>query len=224
MRILVVEDFAPLRRSLTKGLREAGYAVDAVADGFAAVDHAETGDYDAIVLDLMLPGLDGFAVLERLRAARLPARVLILTARDALEDRVRGLDLGADDYLAKPFAFAELAARLRALLRRRYGRTEPRIQVGDLEIDTTARRVRRAGRPIEFTAREYALLELLAFRAGEVVTRGEIAQRLYDLAAEPGSNVIDVYIGYLRRKLEAAGGQRLLHTRRGQGYLLAGDE
>ncbi len=224
MRILVVEDFTPLRRSLTKGLREAGHAVDAVADGPAALDHAETGAYDAIVLDLMLPGLDGFAVLERLRAARLPARVLILTARDALADRVRGLDLGADDYLVKPFAFAELTARLRALLRRRYGRTASRIQVGDLEIDTAARRVRRAGRPIDFTAREYALLELLAYRAGEVVTRGEIAERLYDFAAEPGSNVIDVYIGYLRRKLEAGGGRRLLHTRRGQGYLLAGDE
>jgi DNA-binding response OmpR family regulator len=223
MRILVVEDYPPLRLSLTRGLREAGYAVDAVADGEQALAYAEAGDYDLIVLDIMLPVVDGLSVLRRLREERRPARVLLLTAKDTVADRVSGLDLGADDYLVKPFAFAELLARVRALVRRAYAKAAPTIRVGDLEIDTAARRVRRAGREIELTAREYSILEILAHRAGCVVTRDEISAAIYDFDAEPGSNIVDVYIGYLRRKIEGEGEARLIRTRRGLGYVLDGE-
>jgi DNA-binding response OmpR family regulator len=219
MRVLIVEDYAPLRRSLCKGLREEGYAVDAVGDGREALEYFEAGDYDVVVLDLMLPGLDGFGVLRRIRSAAAPSRVLVLSARDALDDRVRGLDLGADDYLVKPFAFEELKARLRALVRRRY-EAPPVVRIGDLEIDQAARVVRRGGRRIDLTAREYAILEALALRAGEIVSREAIWERIYDFSEERSSNVIDVYVGYLRRKLEAGGGSRVLRTHRGLGYSL----
>ncbi len=224
MRILVVEDFSPLRSSIARGLREAGFAVDEVADGTQGLAFAETGAYDAIVLDVMLPGMDGFTILERLREQRCPSRVLILTARDAVRDRVAALDHGADDYLVKPFAFAELLARVRALLRRRYEQTSPCVRIGDLEIDTVARSVRRGGRVIELTAREYGILEVLAARPGTVVTREEIEERVYDFASEHSSNVVDVYVGYLRRKLENGGAARVIHTRRGMGYVLAEHE
>jgi DNA-binding response OmpR family regulator len=220
MRVLVVEDYAPLRKSLARGLREAGFAVDASGDGEEGLWYAESNEYDAIVLDLMLPKLDGLTIIRRLRKAQSPTSILILTARDAVEDRVRGLDLGADDYLVKPFAFEELLARVRALIRREYGARAPVIRVADLEMDTAARLVRRAGRQIELTGREYALLELLALRAGEVVTRTDIWEHIYDFDSSAQSNVVDVYIGYLRRKLEASGLPRLIHTRRGQGYML----
>lgn len=220
MRVLVVEDYAPLRKSLARGLREAGFAVDASGDGEEGLWYAESNEYDAIVLDLMLPKLDGLTIIRRLRKAQSPTSILILTARDAVEDRVRGLDLGADDYLVKPFAFEELLARVRALIRREYGARAPVIRVADLEMDTAARVVRRAGRQIELTGREYALLELLALRAGEVVTRTDIWEHVYDFDSSAQSNVVDVYIGYLRRKLEASGLPRLIHTRRGQGYML----
>ena len=221
MRILVVEDFPPLRESVTRGLREAGFAVDAVADGEEGLAYAETGAYDVILLDVLLPRMDGFTILKRLRAQRCPSRVLILTAKDALHDRVTGLDIGADDYVVKPFAFEELLARVRALIRRRYEQSTPLVQIGDLEIDTVGRMVRRAGRSIELTAREFGILEVLAANAGRVVTREQIGDRVYDFASEHGSNVVDVYIGYLRRKLEQEGGSRLIHTRRGLGYVLA---
>ena len=221
MRLLIVEDYRPLREALERGLRAAGYAADAAADGTRGWELASAGDYDVVVLDLMLPGLDGLEVLRRLRARKIESAVLILTARDGVDDRVKGLDLGADDYLAKPFAFEELLARIRALLRRRYAKSSPTIAVGDLEVNTASREVRRAGRPLELTAREYALLEFLALRAGEVVTRTAIWDHLYELYADARSNVVDVYVGYLRRKLEADGRPRLIHTRRGQGYVLA---
>jgi DNA-binding response OmpR family regulator len=220
MRVLLIEDYQPLRKSLSRGLREAGFAVDAAADGEEGLRFARSGDYDVIVLDLMLPKLDGLTVLRRLREAGNPVHVLILTARDALSDRVTGLDLGADDYLAKPFALGELLARVRALVRRRYAAKSAVIRVGDLEVDTSSRAVRRAGEKVDLTAREYALLELLVMRAGHVLTRDEIWEHVYDFAAEVNSNVIDVYIGYLRKKLERDGLPRLIHTRRGLGYVL----
>ncbi len=224
MRVLVIEDFLPLRVSLQRGLREAGYAVDAVADGEEGLAFAQTSTYDVIVLDVMLPRLDGFTLLRRLRAQRCPSRVLMLTAKDTLQDRLTGLDGGADDYLVKPFAFEELLARIRVLIRRRYEQVTPRVEVGDLVIDTAGRVVRRGTRDIELTAREYAILEVLAARPGRIVTREEIEERVYDFTSERGSNVVDVYIGYLRRKLEQDGDARLIHTRRGLGYVLAAVE
>ncbi len=221
MRVLVIEDYEPLRRSLVRGLREDGYAVDESADGEAGLSYAESSVYDIIVLDLMLPKRDGFSILKTLRDTGSPSRILILTARDRIDDRVRGLDLGADDYLVKPFAFEELKARVRALQRRAYHQTSPTIRVADLEVDTVARTVRRAGQAIDLTAREYSVLEFLAARKGEVVTRDEISTRIYDFSVNRNSNIVDVYVGYLRRKLEREGRSRLIHTRRGFGYVLA---
>jgi len=220
MRVLVVEDYGPLRKALARGLREAGFAVDATGDGDEGLWYAESNEYDAIVLDLMLPGIDGLTIIKTLRDAGNRAHILILTAKDAVNDRVRGLDLGADDYLAKPFAFEELLARVRALIRRAYDAKSPLIRVADLEVDTATRVVRRAGEQIELTAREYALLEFLALRAGDVVTRTDIWEHLYDFDSSAQSNVVDVYIGYLRRKIERPGSPRLIHTRRGRGYTL----
>jgi len=220
MRILLVEDYAPLRKSTAQGLEEAGFAVDAAADGEEGLWYAKSNDYDVIILDLMLPGIDGLTILKRLREAGSTVHVLILTARDTLEDRVKGLNVGADDYLVKPFAFAELLARVRSLVRRRYETKNPAIRIGDLEIDTAGRMVRRAGETIELTAREYALLEFLAMRAGELVSRTDIWEHVYDFHSSAQSNVVDVYIGYLRHKIEREGRPRLIHTRRGQGYVL----
>lgn len=220
MRILVVEDYAPLRTSLAQGLSEQGFAVDSASDGEEGLWYARSAAYDVIVLDLMLPKVDGWTVLRRLRAEDNPAGVLVLTARDALDDRIAGLDLGADDYLVKPFALAELLARVRALVRRRYGIKDPVLRIADLEINTRSRGVMRGGAPIELTAREYALLEYLASRAGELVSRTDIWEHVYDFHASAQSNVVDVYIGYLRKKLDRPGSPALIHTRRGQGYVL----
>ena len=220
MHLLLIEDYAPLQRALAKGLREEGFAVDATADGEEGLWYARTGDYDVIVLDLMLPKVDGLTILRTLREQKNQVHVLVLTARDTVDDRVQGLDLGADDYLVKPFALEELLARIRALVRRKYGNKEPTVRVEDLELDTGSRTVRRAGQIIKLTAREYSLLELLALRAGQAVTRAEIWEHVYDFAADMGSNVIDVYVARLRKKLEQNGQTRLIHTRRGIGYVL----
>lgn len=220
MRVLVVEDYAPVRESVVQALQEAGLAVDAAADGELGWWYARSGGHDAIVLDIALPKLDGLALLRRLRAAGSRTPVLLLTARDTVADRVAGLDSGADDYLVKPFALEELLARVRALLRRRYDTGDPVIRVQDLEVNTVSRIVTRAGAAIDLTAREYALLEYLAHRAGEIVTRSEIWEHLYDFVATVESNVVDVYIGYLRKKLARPGCPELIHTRRGQGYVL----
>ncbi len=220
MRVLLVEDYAPLRKAVCQGLREAGFAVDSTGDGNEGLWYAQSNDYDAVVLDLMLPGLDGLSVLQRLRAAGRNAHVLILTAKGTVPDRIKGLNLGADDYLAKPFALDELLARVRALVRRRYEAKDPVVRVADLEINTVTRVARRAGERIELTPREYALLEFLAVRAGELVTRTDIWEHLYDFDSSAQSNVVDVYIGYLRRKLELPGLIRLIHTRRGEGFVL----
>ena len=222
MKILLIEDYEPIRKSVAQGLGEAGFAVDATGDGEEGLWYARSGGYDVILLDLMLPKVDGLTILRRLREQKDPAHVLIITAKDGLDDRVRGLDLGADDYLVKPFAFKELLARVRALVRRKYEAKSPAIHVADLEIDTTARTVRRGGRPVELTAREYAILEFLALRAGQVVSRTQIWDHIYDFQAEAGSNVIDVTIGHLRRRLERGRRPRLIHTRRGFGYVLGG--
>jgi DNA-binding response OmpR family regulator len=220
MRVLLVEDFGPLARSLAQGLREAGYAVDVACDGEEALAHTRATPYDGILLDLMIPKIDGLTVLRRLRAEGSSAGVVVLTARDQVADRVAGLDLGADDYLAKPFSFEELLARLRAVIRRRYQESSSVVRVVDLELDAAARAVRRAGRSIALSAREYGLLEYLAMRRGQVVTRAEIHDHVYDFAAEPGSNVVDVYVGYLRKKIDEGHEVKLIQTHRGLGYSL----
>lgn len=220
MRLLVIEDYAPLRDSIARGLRDNGYAVDATGDGSEGLWFAENHPYDVILLDLMLPGVSGLEILKRLRATGNTTHVLVLTAKDTVEDRVKGLDLGADDYVVKPFAFDELLARLRAMVRRRYERVDPVIRVADLELDTRARRARRGGVVIALSAREYALLEYLAHRAGHIVSRTELWDHAYDQAAEPGSNVLDVHISHLRKKIDDGHEQKLIHTRRGQGYVL----
>jgi len=220
MRLLVVEDYLPLLKSMEQGLREAGFAVDVAADGAAGLSLARTIEYDVVVLDLMLPGVPGQQILEALRRERNEVPVVVLTARKDLSERVRLLDVGADDYLTKPFALAELLARVRAVMRRRYGRSGSVVSVGDLRIDTTARVVTRGDQVIELSAREYALLEYLASRRGHVVTRAEIWDHVYDFSSEPSSNVVDVYVGYLRRKVDRGFATRLIHTRRGMGYVL----
>jgi DNA-binding response OmpR family regulator len=220
MRILVVEDFRPLRESLVQGLREAGYAVDEASDGQTALWHARESAHDVIVLDIMLPKIDGLTVLKQLREQNCRSMVLFLTAKDTAQDRINGLELGADDYLVKPFVFAELLARVRAMIRRRYDTTSTVLKVADLEVDTTRRNVRRAGKNIDLSGREYALLEYLAHNTGTIVSRSDIWQHVYDFNASPESNVVDVYIRLLRKKIEKPGTPRLIHTRRGQGYLL----
>lgn len=221
MRVLIVEDYAPIRESVARGLREAGYAVDTAADGELGLWHAKSNDYDVVILDLMLPKVSGLTVLESLRAAGRNACVLVLSAKDQISDRVAGLDLGADDYLVKPFAFQELLARVRTLVRRRHSVTTAILRVGDLEIDTQTKSVRRAGVTIEVTPREFSLLEYLVLRADRVVSRTEIWEHVYDFYNDSTSNVVDVYIGYLRKKLEGPRLKKLIHTRRGQGYLLS---
>lgn len=226
MRVLVVEDYQVLRESLASGLKQLGYAVDATGDGADGLWYAENHPYDVVVLDLMLPKLGGLELLQRVRAAGNTVPVIVLTAKDSIEDRVNGLDHGADDYLVKPFAFDELAARVRALVRRRYDRDVALIRIADLEIDTRKRSVRRGDQIVPLSAREYALLEYLANRAGHVVTRTEIWDHVYDAADEPWSNVLDVHISHLRRKIDHGHEPKLIHTRRGLGYMLAerGDE
>ena len=224
MRVLVVEDYDVIRDGLVEGLKREGFAVDATGDGDEGKWFAETNDYDLILLDLMLPGCDGLEILRSLRAAGKLAPVLLLTARDDVADRVRGLDLGADDYLVKPFAIAELMARVRALIRRRYGARNPLLTIDDLVIDTSARTVQRASRIIALTPREYALLELLAMKTGQVVGRSEIWEHLYAFADDSSSNVVEATVLRLRRKICPEGTRPLLHTRRGFGYLLAAED
>ncbi|MGH9935152.1 MAG: response regulator [Blastocatellia bacterium] len=220
MRILLVEDEPSAARMLAKGLREQTYAVDVAADGAAAVYQASVNDYDLIILDVMLPLKDGFEVCRELRSEGLTIPILMLTARDAAPDRIAGLDIGADDYLTKPFDFHELLARLRALLRRGHALRPETSEIADLSIDTRARRVRRGGRQIELTAKEYALLEYLARRAGEVVSRAEIAEHVWEENFDPFSNLIEVYVQRLRRKIDEGHALKLLRTRRGAGYML----
>ena len=223
MRLLVIEDYRPLQQSLKKGLREAGFAVDATGDGQEGLWYALSNDYDVIILDLMLPGIDGLKILKELRSKGRQSHVLILTAKDTVQDRISGLDHGADDYLVKPFEFRELLARVRALLRRSYRKKNPQLKIKDLRIDLTTQRVWRGKQEIPLTSREYALVEYLAMRAGELVCRADIWEHVYEFNSAASSNVVDVYIGYLRKKIERTDKPPLIHTIRGRGYLL-GDQ
>jgi DNA-binding response OmpR family regulator len=223
MRLLLVEDSERLRAALAKGLRKEGYTVDIAADGNEGLWFATHHVYDVMILDLMLPGLDGLSLLEKVRqqdGERADVHVLILTAKDTTDDRVKGLKAGADDYLVKPFAFEELLARVQALTRRRYNAKKPALVIGDIVLDTVGRRAMRDGITIDLSAREYALLEFLAMRRGQVLSRSEIEANLYDEQAELMSNVIDVTICSIRRKIDTAGRPSLIQTRRGMGYVL----
>ncbi|MFO0874104.1 MAG: response regulator transcription factor [Phycisphaerales bacterium] len=220
MRILVIEDSAVLRDSVAQGLREAGYAVDAVADGKRGLIHAQTTDYDVIVLDWMLPEMDGLTALTRMRAKGVSAAVLMLTARDALDDKVLGLTTGADDYLVKPFAFRELLARVGALARRRHDQRSPIIKIGPLTIDTSAKAASVHGVALLLAPRELALLEYLALRKDKPVTRIELEEHLYDDRSAVFSNSVDAAVCALRAALQRAGCPPLIHTRRKVGYVL----
>ena len=220
MRLLLVEDYAPLQKSIAKGLREAGFAVDVAGDGKEGLWYALGNEYDAIILDLMLPLMDGLTVLKKLRAKGRRTHVLILTAKTDVPERVAGLDLGADDYLTKPFAFDELLARVRALVRRQYDQKAPIVCIDDLRVDTAAQRVWRGERQISLTAREYALLAYLVRRQGQIVSRTDMWEHVYDFNSAATSNVVDVYIGYLRKKLDDGDRPALIHTVRGRGYTL----
>jgi DNA-binding response OmpR family regulator len=224
VRLLLIEDHKPLVRALKQGLEEEGFAVDTAQDGQEGDFKARTAEYDVIILDLMLPREGGLSLLERWRRDGLTTHVLVLTARSSIEDKVHGLDLGADDYLTKPFRLEELLARLRALIRRGHQVKNPVLRTHDLEIDTAARSIKRAGRTIQLTPKEYALLEFLAFHRGRVVTRSMIWEHLYDEQDENTSNVVDVYIRYLRNKIDKGFDPPLIQTRWGEGYLLRGDD
>lgn len=221
MRILLVEDEPDVARMLAKGLRKQAYAVDVEMDGETAIFQAQINDYDLIILDVMLPRKNGFEICSELRDAGSPVPILMLTARDDVKDRIAGLDSGADDYLIKPFDFHELLARVRALLRRGLILQPETIEVADLKIDTRSHQVRRASQTIELTAKEYALLEYLARRADHVVSRAEIANHVWDENFDPFSNLIEVYIQRLRRKIDDGHELKLLRTLRGEGYRLA---
>ena len=220
MRILLVEDESDAAAVLAKGLREHAYAVDIARDGHQALEQTAINDYDLIVLDLLLPGIHGLEVCRRLRAEGATTPILMLTARGEPDQRVQGLDVGADDYLPKPYHFPELLARVRALLRRGPALASATLQIEDLTIDTRTQQVRRAGRPIQLTAKEYALLEYLARRHGHVVGRADIAEHVWDDSFDPLSNLIEVYIQRLRRKIDDGEGVKLIQTRRGAGYCL----
>ena len=222
MRVLLIEDYPPLQKSIHQGLHEAGFAVDRTGDGQEGLWYAMHNDYDVIILDLMLPGLDGLKILKTIRVKGRQTHVLILTAKDTLEDRITGLDMGADDYLVKPFAFEELLARIHALVRRKYQEKNPTLKIQDLRLDQAAQKVWRGREEIELTSREYALLEYLALRAGHVVTRTDIWEHIYEFNSSASSNVVDVYIGYLRKKIERPGKPDLIRTIRGRGYVLGG--
>ena len=220
MRILVVEDEPIAATLLAKGLREHAYAVDVANDGRAAWEQATVNDYDLLIVDVLLPGLNGLELCGRLRADGVTAPILILTARGEPDQRVQGLDAGADDYLPKPYHFPELVARVRALLRRGPALAQVVLDVDDLKIDTRARRVERAGRTIPLTTKEYSLLEYLARRRGDVVGRADIGEHVWDDSFDPMSNLIEVYIQRLRRKVDDGHPVKLIHTHRGSGYTL----
>ena len=221
MRILIVEDEKEAAAVLARGLREHAFAVDTAADGPQALEQIATNDYDVVVLDVLLPGISGLEVCRRARRDGQTVPILMLTARGEPDQRVDGLDAGADDYLAKPYHFPELLARIRALLRRGPALQSSVMTIEDLAIDTRARRVLRAGRPVTLTTKEYTLLEYLARRVGEVATRADIAEHVWDDSFDPLSNLIEVYIQRLRRKVDDGHALKLIHTRRGAGYVLA---
>ncbi len=220
MRLLLIEDSDRLRETLDRGLRRAGYAVDTAADGRSGLSLAMERAYDLIVLDLMLPEIDGLSVLKSLREAGRSTHILILSAKDVVEDRVQGLRLGADDYLVKPFAFDELCARLEALVRRSYQAKNPTLRIGGLEVDTTSRRAWYAGREVKLTPREYRILEILVLRAGQIVSRRDLREDVNEPESDSASNIVDVLVFSIRRKLQEQGSPSLIQTRRSQGYII----
>jgi len=220
MRILLVEDEKDLAAIIKQGFTEQGYVVDVANDGEEGLYMAENFPVDAIVLDIMLPLMDGLEVLKRLRKKGSTTPVILLTARDALLDKIKGLDTGADDYLTKPFIFDELLARIRSLLRRKTEVKQAVIRIGDLEINTASHEVKREGKPITLSAREYALLEFMAYKKGEVLSRTDIVEHIYHEETDMDSNVVDVYINYLRNKIDKDFKKKLIHTVRGAGYML----
>jgi len=222
MRLLLVEDDAKLALAVSRGLRAEGYAVDVAEDGEEALRHAGVWDYDVIVLDVMLPGRDGFAVCRSLRSRGSWVPILMLTARGGVDDRIAGLDAGADDYLAKPFDFGELLARVRAMVRRRPSERPARLEAGDLIVDPATHTVQHGGATVELTSREFAVLEYLARRPGQVVSRTELLDHVWDQNYLGSTNIVDVYVGHLRRKLHpaAADGRDLIRTVRGVGFVL----
>ncbi len=220
MRILIAEDERDLNRIITKKLTSEGYSVDSCHDGKEAIDILSYTEYDAVILDIMMPGADGLAVLKSLRDAGKTTPVLFLTARDAISDRVKGLDSGANDYLVKPFSFEELTARIRAMIRTSHGASNSELIVDDLVMDCAAKRVTRGGSEITLSAKEYALLEYLMHNAGIVLSREKIEDHIWNYDYEGGTNVVDVYISYLRRKIDGGRDRKLIHTVRGRGYVL----
>ena len=220
MRILVVEDEKNLNRVLKKQLEKQGYSVDACLDGLEAKDYMDMTEYDVIILDIMLPGMDGLQLLKMAREKDLPSQIIMLTARDSIEDRVKGLDMGADDYLTKPFAFEELLARIRMLVRKKSGNKTNVYRSADLELDTSAMTVTRGGQQIMLTAREFAVLRYLMANKGIVLSREKIEEHLFDYDYDGASNVVDVYIRYLRKKVDEGFDEKLIHTVRGTGYVL----
>lgn len=220
MRILVIEDEVKTAAFIRKGLRESGYTADVANEGFEGLDLALTREYDTIILDVMLPGLDGWQIISRIRKLKKDIPIIFLTARDAVQDRIKGLELGADDYLVKPFAFSELLVRIRTILRRGPVRTQELITIGDLEIDLMGHRVTRGGKRLDLTPKEFALISLLARRSGEVLTRVRIAERIWDIDFESDTNVVDVHMRRLRAKVDDPFEKKLIHTVRGVGYVL----
>ena len=224
MRILVAEDERDMNRLISRALEKEGYGVDSCFDGDEAMEYLQSADYDGAVLDVMMPGRDGFQIVRELRAGGSQLPVLFLTARDSVADRVKGLDLGADDYLIKPFDLEELMARVRVMTRRRTGQQTSVIEIGDLRIDTASQEVRRGDRSIELSSREYAILKYLAANQGQVLSREQIEDHVWNFDYEGGTNVVDVYISYLRKKIDLKGEEKLIQTVWGRGWMLRSGE